>query len=275
MRPARIPTALIRPLLLVLILTVFAVGLAGCGVSRTGKRVPPAPPARPPAAKPAPSKAPALSGQSYVINGQRYWVLASAHQYAETGVASWYGREFHGRKTSNGETYDMYALTAAHKTLPLGTWVRVTRLSNRASIVVRINDRGPFVAGRIVDLSYTGAKKLGLVGPGTGTVRVEALGQAEDMSVDGRVRHVFVQPPSYEEGLFIVQVGAFLEEANARALAARLRTRYALVFVEPFDNRGRLFHRVRVSEEKTLGDARRLQDRLEREGFKDCFVVAR
>jgi len=286
MRLARIVTAFPRLLLLVLVLTAVVAGLSGCSVLRPAERpsLPPPPKPAPPVPKPVPpvpqparpeAEAPVLSGQSYVINGQRYWVLATAHKYVETGVASWYGLEFHGRPTSSGELYDMYSMTAAHKTLPLGTWVRVTRLSNQESIVVRVNDRGPFVAGRIIDLTLTGARRLDLVGPGTDVVLVEALGQAEVLTIDGRTQRVFVQPASYEEGLFTVQVGSFQEEANARALAERLRERYGKVFVEPFDHGGRIFHRVRVSEEKTIGDAQRLQGRLEQEGFKDCFVVAR
>ena len=279
MRQARTVTAFSRLLLLVLVLAAAGAGLSGCSVHRPAERasLPPPPRPVPPVPQPVPPevKGPPLSGQSYVINGERYWVLGTAHKYAETGVASWYGRDFHGRPTANGEVYDMYAMTAAHKTLPLGTWVRVTRLYNQESIVVRVNDRGPFVAGRIIDLTLTGARRLAMVGPGTDVVLVEALGQAEVITIEGRTQRVFVQPASYEVGLFTVQVGAFQEEANARALAERLRERYGTVFVEPFDHGGRIFHRVRVSEEKTIGDAQRLQGRLEMEGFKDCFVVAR
>jgi rare lipoprotein A len=114
----------------------------------------------------------------YKVHGNWYQPLPSATDFREVGLASWYGKKFHGRRTSNGEIYNMYAMTAAHKTLPLNTWVRVTRRDTGKSIVVRVNDRGPFVTGRIIDLSYTGAKKLGMVGPGTARVIVTALGRA-------------------------------------------------------------------------------------------------
>lgn len=111
----------------------------------------------------------------YEVMGQRYHVMPSATGYRERGVASWYGEKFHGRNTSNGERYDMYALTAAHKTLPLPTWVRVTNLRNGASIVVRVNDRGPFVKNRLIDLSFSAASALDMVGAGTTLVEVQAL----------------------------------------------------------------------------------------------------
>lgn len=112
---------------------------------------------------------------SYVVFGQRYYVLPSANGYMEQGIASWYGTKFHGRRTSSGETYDMYAMTAAHKTLPLPTYARVTNKRNGRSIIVRINDRGPFHENRIIDLSYAAATKLGIVTTGTGLVEVRAI----------------------------------------------------------------------------------------------------
>lgn len=112
---------------------------------------------------------------TYVVFGRRYHVMPTSNGYVERGVASWYGPDFHGERTSSGDTYDMYGMTAAHKSLPLPTYARVTNLRNGRSIVVRINDRGPFVDNRIIDLSYTGAAKLGLIGTGTGLVEVRAL----------------------------------------------------------------------------------------------------
>ena len=112
---------------------------------------------------------------SYVVDGKRYHVLASSKGYVARGIASWYGTKFHGQRTSNGETYDMYAMTAAHRTLPLPTYARVTNLRNGRSVIVRINDRGPFHSNRIIDLSYAAASKLGIVEEGTGLVQVEAI----------------------------------------------------------------------------------------------------
>jgi len=112
---------------------------------------------------------------SYVVFGRRYYIKKSARGYVERGLASWYGQPFHGRQTSSGETYDMYAMSAAHKTLPLPTYVRVTNLENGRSVVVRINDRGPFQDDRVIDLSYTAAVKLGMKNQGTARVEVRAI----------------------------------------------------------------------------------------------------
>jgi rare lipoprotein A len=114
----------------------------------------------------------------YEVAGHRYIVLASANGYVERGVASWYGAQFHGLRTATGEPYDMFAMTAAHKTLPLPCYARITNLSNGRSVVVRINDRGPFVANRIIDLSYTAASKLDMIRNGTAFVQVETLSPA-------------------------------------------------------------------------------------------------
>jgi len=113
--------------------------------------------------------------ESYEVRGVTYHVLETSEGYEAEGTASWYGEEFQGRRTSSGEPYDMYAMTAAHRTLPIPTYVEVTNLENGRTVVVRVNDRGPFHEGRIIDLSYAAAQKLGLVGPGTARVRVRAL----------------------------------------------------------------------------------------------------
>ncbi len=119
---------------------------------------------------------------SYVVFGQRYHTLPTAKNYVEQGMASWYGTKFHGRRTSSGETYDMYAMTAAHKTLPLPTYARVTNKKNGRSIIVRINDRGPFHKNRIIDLSYAAATKLDIVATGTGLVEVRAIDPAKQVT---------------------------------------------------------------------------------------------
>lgn len=116
----------------------------------------------------------------YTIRGKTYYPLQSAHGFKEEGIASWYGRDFHGKATASGEPYDMYSMTAAHKVLPLGTQVRVTNKRNGRSIVVYVNDRGPFIDDRVIDLSHTGAKKLGMLGPGTAHVVVEHVASAND-----------------------------------------------------------------------------------------------
>jgi rare lipoprotein A len=166
-------------------LALWAAMLAGCSVSPHR----PAPPARPAPLPPPPANAGAVpdavpraeprsshgNPPFYEVFGQRYYVLATADGYLERGVASWYGPSFHGGNTSSGEPYDMYGMTAAHKTLPLPCYARVTNLRNGRSIVVRINDRGPFVANRLIDLSYTAAARLDMLRDGTTLVEVRAL----------------------------------------------------------------------------------------------------
>nr|WP_320190211.1 septal ring lytic transglycosylase RlpA family protein [uncultured Desulfobacter sp.] len=210
----------------------------------------------------------------YRIAGKHYYPIASANGYVEKGRASWYGRKFHGRKTSNGETYNMYAMTAAHKTLPMNTWVRVENLDNGRDITVRINDRGPFVAGRIIDLSYTGAKRLGLVGPGTARVKVTALGKATAYSKKDHTPVNF-KPVDYWKGNFTVQVGAFKVRTNAEKYRIKLSKDYMNAHIVPYvDDRGE-FHRVRIGKFNNLNDAVTFSERLmAQEGFHHTFAVA-
>jgi len=158
----------------------------------------------------------------YEVLGQRYTVMASSAGYKERGVASWYGPNFHAKSTSLGDPYDMYAMSAAHKTLPLPAYVRVTNLSNNRSVVLRVNDRGPFVGNRIIDLSYTAAYKLDMLRAGTAFVEVEAIEPGSLGSITAGVAPP--PPPSLAkvQRLF-VQAGAFAVEDNAKRLAERLR----------------------------------------------------
>ena len=205
----------------------------------------------------------------YTALGRTYRPYASARDYEEVGLASWYGPGFHGKRTSSGEIYNMHAITAAHKLLPLHTWVEVTNLGTGASLVVRINDRGPFVDGRIIDLSRAAANKLGVLGPGVAKVRVTALGNKRK---DGKG---FVNPPSRElAGPFAVQVGAFVDESRAYRLAANLRTRWGQVQVVRYDRGDQVFHRVRVGKANGLQQARDLQARLRAAGLSQAFAVA-
>ena len=157
-------------------LAVF-IALGGCSF-QPQPSAPPAQPVPTTADDPAPRQEPRSrygNPASYTQFGRRYNVLADAAGFRERGIASWYGRDFHGKRTSSGEPYDMFAMTAAHKTLPLPTWVEVRNLKNNRRIVVRVNDRGPFVANRIIDLSYEAARRLDLVQNGTGLVEIAAL----------------------------------------------------------------------------------------------------
>jgi len=210
--------------------------------------------------------------QPYKVNGERYDPLPSAADFVQEGVASWYGKDFHGRKTSNGETYDMYAMTAAHKTLPMNVHVKVTNLSNQRSTIVRVNDRGPFVKKRIIDLSYSAAKELGVVGPGTAPVRVEALGYREPASASAPAH--YRQPTSYDVGPFMVQVGAFTVPENAHRLAAQLKERFGDAKVVEALVNGRQFYRVRAGRYDSLVMATAALTDFANSGYQNCFVVA-
>jgi rare lipoprotein A len=149
--------------------------------------------------------------------------------YTEEGNASWYGNPFHGRRASNGEVYDMYKLTAAHRTLPFETMVRVTNLNNGKTTTVRITDRGPFVDNRIIDLSQAAAREIESIGPGVVPVRVEVLGNVDVTA-----------------GFFTVQVGAFHDRGNAERLRDRLSVSYSPIFIQQYDSSDGAFYRVRV-----------------------------
>ncbi|MBM3311964.1 MAG: septal ring lytic transglycosylase RlpA family protein, partial [Candidatus Aminicenantes bacterium] len=171
---------------------------------------------------------------------------------SQTGIASWYGADFHGRRTSNSEIYNMYDLTAAHKTLPFGTKVMVTNLTNGRAVCVRINDRGPFVPGRVIDLSLASARLIDMVGPGTAPVRLDILPGQE-----GRLKPV----------LYAVQVGAYAYEDNARSLEAELRRRYAAVQVKAVEAGSRTYYRVRIpAKDRPTSEA--LARRLSQDGYR-------
>ena len=156
--------------------------------------------------------------ESYVVFGKRYYVMDSGKGYIEKGIASWYGTKFHGRRTSSGETYDMYAMTAAHKSLPLPTYVKVTNLSNDKFIVVKVNDRGPFHENRIIDLSYTAAIKLDIIQKGTGLVEVKAI-DPEEPKEDNLVKDDKI---STQDTSFYIQVGTFSKLESAKILKQKL-----------------------------------------------------
>ena len=210
--------------------------------------------------------------RKYKVLGKTYRVMQDSRGFSEQGVASWYGTKFHGQRTSSGETYDMYAMTAAHKTLPMNVHVKVTNLSNQRSTIVRVNDRGPFVKKRIIDLSYSAAKKLGVVGPGTAPVRVEALGYREPASASAPAH--YRQPASYDVGPFMVQVGAFTVPENAHRLAVKLKERFGEAKVVEALVNGRQFYRVRAGRYDSLALATAALTDFTNSGYENCFVVA-
>jgi rare lipoprotein A len=194
---------------------------------------------RPSGAPPATERQPAVPGE-----------------YVEEGVASWYGLPFNGRRTSNGEIYDMHELTAAHRTLPFNAVVRVTNLRNGKQTQVRINDRGPFVADRIIDLSLSAAEAIEMVGPGTAQVRLE-----------------IVSGPNPTAGVFAVQIGAFVKRENAQRLKAEMEARSFPVTIVTFDSANGLLYRVRVGRLATEQAAGQLAAQLHSSDEFTTFVV--
>lgn len=212
----------------------------------------------------------------YCVYDQCYFPLPSAEGFVEEGYASWYGPEFSNRRTSSGEPYDMNALTAAHKTLPLGTYVKVTRLDNGKWTIVRINDRGPFVSGRIIDLSKRAAKELDMLNDGIVKVRIEAVQPATLIPYAGLQPLWELHPvPSFYTGEFEIQVGAFALPENARRLSNHLKKYYDHVAVVPFECNGKVFYRVRVGLFRDLLKAEKEAEKMRKSGFPDAFVIAR
>jgi rare lipoprotein A len=253
--------------LLICGLCVLSVSFSGCGARRpiADRRQPPpaqpsdTPPEKSESAKRStdvpetPANPPAVSP---FPKRNKPVATPAPSGYTEEGNASWYGEPFHGRRASNGEIYDMYKLTAAHRTLPFETMVRVTNLSNGKSTAVRITDRGPFVDNRIIDLSLAAAREIELVGPGVAPVRVEVLGDVD-----------------LTAGFFTVQVGAFRDRGNAERLRDRLTASYSPIFIQQYDSPDGLLYRVRVGKIAGEDAARQFSEQLRgREGFSP-FVV--
>ncbi|WP_428608487.1 septal ring lytic transglycosylase RlpA family protein [Sedimenticola sp.] len=214
---------------------------------------------------------------SYVVLGQRYHTLPSSRGYVERGIASWYGTKFHGHSTSSGEPYNMYAMTAAHKTLPLPTYVQVTNLRNGRTAIVKVNDRGPFHDNRLIDLSYAAATKLGILGEGTGLVEVRAIDpgapprQAPPPTSPTRPVIQASQPSA--PGLFI-QVGAFSSRQNATQLSQRLtRSLGEKVRIQQIDNQGQPLFRVQIGPLANVEQVDKLSLDLPRLGIIETQVV--
>lgn len=159
--------------------------------------------------------------KTYIVAGKRYTVRQSAKGFVQTGLASWYGTKFHGHRTSSGEAYDMYAMTAAHKTLPIPSYVEVRNLDNQRKIVVRVNDRGPFARGRIIDLSYVAAKKLGITAKGVGRVEIRVIDPRAQKASTSPVQQTSKADATVDGQLYL-QVGAFTNHGNASQLLNRL-----------------------------------------------------
>jgi len=223
--------------------------------------------------QPKPMKAPKGYPRPYRIGSQWYQPLPYAKNFVQRGIASWYGKDFHGKKAANGEIYNMHALTAAHKTLPFETYVKVRNLKNKREVEVRINDRGPFVRGRIIDLSFAAAKKIALVGPGTAPVEIRALGAAAGPASATKKGRTYI-PVDYFSGNFTVQVGAFSDRKNAERLREKLDRTYKHAHITDLDTGSKLLYRVRVGKCATLSKALEYERYLIEKGFTGAFVVA-
>jgi rare lipoprotein A len=235
-----------------------------------------------------------FANRPYTVFGREYVPATSLRPYKERGIASWYGRKFHGEKTSTGEVYDMYAMTAAHPTLPLPSYARVTNVATGKSVVVRVNDRGPFLHNRVIDLSYASATKLGIAQKGSGEVEVEAIIPVETATVAAAAPLPPVVPvpsataaaagPTAEaplsvpvapaDGGFVVQLGAFASSANAENFLARLAAPIAQVGVEGRIRQMNGLFRVFVGPYASRDEAKRTADRLrDALGLESMIVV--
>jgi rare lipoprotein A len=242
-----------------LIIFFALVAVAGCGKHNVSAHQPAnAPASQPSGSSPAPGSQPDQPGASR-SSGQppaNERQPAVPGEYVEEGVASWYGVPFNGRRTSNGEIYDMHEFTAAHRTLPFNCVVRVTNLNNGKQTEVRINDRGPFVANRVIDLSLSAAQAIEMVGPGTANVRLEIL-----------------SGPNPNVGFFAVQIGAFKVRENAERLKTQMEETYPPVTIATYDSPNGTFYRVRVGRLPSEAAAQDLADKLHDAEQMTTFVV--
>ncbi len=210
----------------------------------------------------------------YTVLGQTYHLIADETSYKERGYASWYGNKFNGYHTSNGEIYDMYAMTAAHKTLPIPSFVRVTNLSNGKTVVVRVNDRGPFHTGRIIDLSYAAAQRIGINKTGTALVEVEIALPNDTPPIPRRAdnQHIAQVESALPPGTYL-QVGAFASKDSALQFANSLRAQLALPVVLASATTPKVIHRVRLGPFKDATSLQNARDQLARLNITEAHVV--
>jgi rare lipoprotein A len=248
---------------------LIAIVLGGCTfgvpISDRGKQSSAGVPATTPSQRGNPS--------SYVVFGKRYYVLDSSDGFVQRGIASWYGTKFHGRDTSSGEIYNMHAMTAAHKTLPIPVYVQVKNLDNGRSTVVRVNDRGPFISGRIIDLSYAAAKKLGVDGPGTANVEIRVVSEGESKPTSV-VRSIPLNTNLDEDLPLFIQMGSFSNQLNAnnmvQTLVAVNETAARISHIQTGEG---LLYRVRVGPLFDIDEANAILSRLRGKGFQTAHIV--
>lgn len=218
-----------------------------------------------PDAVPTPHQGP-YKATPYTLMGVRYEPMQDGTRYREQGIASWYGTKFHGQHTANGEIYDLYAMTAAHKTLPLPSYVRVTNLDNSREVIVRVNDRGPFHSDRIIDLSYAAAQRLGFADRGTARVLVEGIDPVawqRQHNPAGQLTDAALAAAPADSGELYLQLGAFSDSQAAERLRQRVQTMVSTsVTVTPVRQQRQTLHRVRVGPVASEAEAAQLMDRL-------------
>ncbi len=212
--------------------------------------------------------------RSYRVNGHTYRVMKSSLGYRARGIASWYGKKFHGHRTASGEIYNMYAMTAAHKELPLPTWVRVTNLSTGRSVIVKVNDRGPFHANRIIDLSWAAAKKLGITASGTGMVEIEALDPRHYQTnmATANLRQEQTGTPALQYHLYL-QAGAFISRDNAQRLQEKLQSALHMQNIRAIYNADKHMYRVRIGPLANVNEADRLAKQISERGLAQPHIV--
>ncbi len=223
---------------------------------------------------------------NYTVLGKSYTLLPACKGYHDRGIASWYGMQFHGGRTSDGETYDMYAMTAANKVVPIPCYARVTNLKNGKSVIVKINDRGPFVENRLIDVSYAAAAKLDMLGSGTALVDVQAVGPGElpppAVTLAPAVAALPAPPAASAPAAFpgngapqlFVQVGAYADKANAEAAVAKLGgAGVAPAFILPVSDASRTLYKVRIGPLADVDAVDKLTGKLASLGFGDSQIV--
>jgi peptidoglycan lytic transglycosylase len=219
--------------------------------------------------------------KTYVVKGKRYTVRKSAKGFVQTGRASWYGTKFHGHRTSSGEAYDMYAMTAAHKTLPLPSYVEVHNLDNQRKIIVRVNDRGPFAPGRIIDLSYVAAKKLGITAKGTGRVEIRVIGPGSAAASTASTSPVYRPNTAAAKttatgatSQLYLQVGAFSNHDKAAQLLSRLvRSTQQNISINRKTTGNYSLYRVRIGPLASEAAALKLRTQLAPLGIDSPHIV--
>jgi rare lipoprotein A len=216
---------------------------------------------------------------SYEVLGKRYTVLKSAHCYHARGIASWYGTKFHKRLTSNREPYDMYAMTGANKVLPLPTYVRVHNLENGRTIIVRINDRGPFHENRVIDLSFAAAKKIGMTAKGTALVEVTAIDPAHPNQTCGTAKESATETPTKVERSkpqIYLQLGAFSLQQNAENLAQKVHAHVKRpVHVIIVETQAGPVYKVQIGPLKDVAETDSITQQIKEDGLGEAFAVVR